>query len=139
MDKVITLLWLDDDFGNAAIRTENDDLLLKGYKIIGVRTPDEFDDIVKGDTSFDCLIIDVSLPVGNRLNVGASKKGMRTGLVLLEEIVQQQRFSNIPIVVYTIVKSDDIKYFCKEHNITYIDKGEAEPWTLSSELERILK
>lgn len=139
MEKMKKILWLDDDFGNAALRTEFDDLTMKGYQITGIRTPDEFDEISKGELDYCCFVIDVSLPVGTRLDVGASKKGMRTGIVLLNEILGNSKFSNIPMVVYTIVTSDEVTSYCQRNKIKYIDKGKAEPWTLSTEIENLLK
>lgn len=134
MDKIRKILWLDDDIDNASLRTEKTELSSRGYTIVGLSTPDDFDKAIKENVEFDCFIIDVSLPVGSRLDIGEAKKGLRTGLVLLKEIANMDKFSNVPIIVYTIVSDHEIKTYCREHNIIYIDKGNASPWTLLEEI-----
>ena len=139
MDEVIkkTILWLDDDFKTPALRTEKDELLRRNYSIIATDNPDAFMEALSKE-DFDCIVMDITLPLGSLIKPGEAKRGMRTGLVILNSIIANEELSSVPIVVYTIVEDQDVKEFCKKYNVLYISKLDAMPWTLAKQLDNLL-
>lgn len=132
------LIWLDDDFLSPALITEQTVLESRGYSITKAKNPDEFYDKCHAD-DYACIILDISLPLGSKISAGDAKKGMRTGLVVLDEIIKDESLKAIPKVVYTIVTGADVQLFCDEHDILYINKLDALPWTLADELDKLLE
>lgn len=138
MENVKTILWLDDDLSTPALRTEIDELLSRGFQIIPTENPDEFFTALKTG-GFSCIVLDITLPLGDSIETGEANGGMRTGLVLLQRIMESEKPSGVPIVVYTIVEDQDVIAFCKDNSIPYINKFEVLPKEFVNALENVFK
>ena len=132
-----TILWLDDDLSTPALGAEKYILLERGFRIIPVENPDDFfAALMKRD--YDCIILDISLPVGLSVDIADALGGMRAGMVLLRRLMEARESLSVPIVVYTMSDTQSVRSYCMNHNILYINKFDAYPWTLADQLEQLL-
>jgi CheY-like chemotaxis protein len=81
------LLVVDDD---SAQRTAIIELIGSGedVEIIAVGSSEEALELLDGDTSFDCMVLDLKLP-------------KMSGFALLERVKTDERYRGLPVIVYT--------------------------------------
>lgn len=143
-NKKIKVLWLDDDIENPALRTECMELEQRGYQIYKAPNPDVYDEFINSENEigcliFDCCILDISLPLGSISNSREAKKGMRTGFLLLKELLKNERYKDVPKVIYTIVEDKDIQSYCEQHGVKYINKEDCLPWIFADHIDNICR
>lgn len=135
------ILWIDDDVNNSELRPEKEELESRDCTIIPASTPDELLKIIKNRNvdMFDCIIVDISMPVGS-LDFDRAEAGTKTGLLLIEEI-EKSLFKNNKMVVYTIVKDSQVIEFCENSNprIPYWDKNDYLPDRFADEIINVIK
>ncbi len=50
--------------------------------------------------------------------------GMRTGRTLIRKIRESVSiYKDTPIIVYTVIGDDDVRQYCKDNNIPYLNKS----------------
>lgn len=114
------ILWIDDDINGPELLSERDALEEKGCNITPITHPDELQ--INVIPSFNCIIMDLFMPVGKKLSLQETKGGSRTGFVLLKKITE--KFPNSLIVIYTVFDIPEVKNYCnnKQH-ICYLSKS----------------
>ncbi len=48
--------------------------------------------------------------------------GMRTGIALIRKI-KESNYKDTPIMVYTVIGKDDVRQYCEDNNILYLNKS----------------
>jgi CheY-like chemotaxis protein len=120
------IVWVDDDIFTGALRAFVDEFNDNGINIEAVSNPDTFlESLHKND--FDCLIMDIMMPRGEKLSSAETLGGIHTGLKLLDEYLKVQ-YSK-PIVIFTILNDETVKIWAQEHNVPYKLKQNEVPET----------
>lgn len=139
MESVNRILWIDDDVKRLELSVDIDEFTDRGFIITQAENPDEFNEIIADRQDFQCIIVDISMPTGKHINFGEAKGGMRTGLIVLRQIVANEKLNDILKVAYTIVNDDEVISFCKENDIYYLDKGKYLSDSFVDRIEQLLK
>lgn len=64
---------------------------------------------------------------------------MRTGLIVLQQIVANEKLNDILKVAYTIVNDEEVISFCKKNGIYHLDKGKFLSDSFVDKIEQLLK
>ena len=128
------ILWIDDDVNNSELQTEKFELEKNDFIVVGKETPDAGFEVLKTDTNFRCIIVDISMPRGKNISFEEARGGMRTGLIILKRLLADTRLNNIKKIVYTVIDDGEIIKECENKNVLYIKKG-----CLSSEFLECIK
>ena len=118
------ILWVDDDIDRFALMADRDELESRGCKIImAPRSEDLLKVLREQILQIDCIIIDISMPIGE-LDMEEAKYGMRTGFALIKKIRESDSiYKDTPIIVYTVIGDDDVRQYCKDNDILYLNKS----------------
>lgn len=118
------ILWVDDDIDKFALMADRDELESRGCKIIKAPRPEDLLKVLREQIlQIDCIIIDISMPTGE-LDMKEADFGMRTGLALIRKIRESDSiYKDTPIIVYTVIGDDDVRQYCKDNNILYLNKS----------------
>ena len=119
------ILWIDDDINRFPLMPYIDEFKEQGFTIIGVENPDEIEEkLSSNNNDFLCIIVDISMPLGSKINSGEAIGGMQTGLVILKELVENANLNKIKKVVFTITDNSKVKTYCSTQNppIPYFQK-----------------
>lgn len=135
----VKILWLDDDIHRLKLQPYIDELEDNDFEIIKVSNPDDIDEMISENSEIKCIIIDISMPTGKNIDVNEAKKGMRTGLFVLKKLNERSDLNNIQKVVFTIVSDEDVRKYCENYKIPYLNKQECLTDSFVSELKSILK
>lgn len=122
MAKVKKILWIDDDLRRPELSIDIDEFNENGFEIIIADNPDECSEIIAKRHDFECIIIDISMPLGKSIDFGEAKGGMRTGLIVLKNLVNNKKLKKIQKIVYTIADDDEVRDYCEDNNIPYLRK-----------------
>ena len=141
MEQVKKILWIDDDINRSPLMPFVDEFKEKGYAIVKAENPDEGFEIVSRQHDFLCIIVDISMPLGESIPFGEAKGGMQTGIVILKRLIDNPNLKNVKKVVFTIVDDADARAFCKSSTppIPYIQKHKFFTDTFVKEIEGIIK
>lgn len=137
--EVIKILWIDDDINRQALRPYIDEFSESGIYITKASNPDESFIKLQENNDFDCIIVDISMPYGERIKSEDAKGGMQTGLIVLQNLVADNELSKIPKVVFTIVTNPDVRKYCEDNNIPYLEKQEYYSHSFVQKIRQILK
>lgn len=118
-EKQKSILWIDDDINNPELASDRDALEERNCNITPVTSPDEFK--LESIPSFDCIIIDLSMPVGKKLNLAETRYGSRTGFVIIKKI--KEKYSNSKLIVYSVFDVPEVRSYCNENGIHYWNKS----------------
>lgn len=117
------ILWVDDDIYNPELLPDWI-ALEQECNIIGFDNPDSFLDHINNKQndfeSIHCIIIDLSMPLGKGIKKDVSR-GTAVGQILLEK-VKKTKYKDVLTVVYTITDNNNVKEYCRIHNIPYLKK-----------------
>ena len=138
MDQMKKILWIDDDVRRPELSVDIDEFNENGFEIIKADNPDECNEIISQRQDFECIIIDISMPTGKNINFGEAKGGMRTGLIILKQLVNNEKLNDIQKVVFTIVDDEDVRSYCEENNIPYLSKRKFLSDTFVERIKHIL-
>ena len=118
------ILWVDDDIDRCALTADRDELESRGCKIIKASRPEDLLKVLHEQTlQIDCIIVDISMPTGE-LDMKEADYGMRTGRTLIRKIRESVSiYKDTPIIVYTVIGDDDVRQYCKDNNIPYLNKS----------------
>jgi CheY-like chemotaxis protein len=138
MDTIKKILWIDDDINRFSLMPYIDEFNEQGFTIIRVENPDEIGEkLSSNNNDFLCIIVDISMPPGEKISFGDAKGGMQTGLVILKELVEKTDLK-AKKVVFTIVENAEVREYCKNKQIPYLQKHKYFTDTFVREIEEIL-
>ncbi|MDR1340283.1 MAG: hypothetical protein LBK58_09565 [Prevotellaceae bacterium] len=122
--QVKKILWIDDNVNRYSLMPYIDELNEKGFTIVKAENPDESDDILSKQKDFLCIIVDISMPLGEKIPFGEAKGGMQTGLVILKKLVEDKALDNVKKIVFTIVDNAEVREYCNSQTpkIRYLEK-----------------
>jgi len=131
------ILWIDDDINDARLMPYADEFEGQGFTIVGVDNPDDIEETLSlNKNNFLCIIVDMAMPFGNKLNYGETKGGLLTGLTVLKELVENVKLNGVKKVVFTITDDSEVKVYCKKQQIPYFQK---QKYSTSELVEQIRK
>lgn len=122
----VKIIWVDDDINRSELRADKEELMERGCEIISIPNTDAFLEILKenqGNSDCDCIILDLSMPVGNEFKPEDAAYGSRTGLLLMKKIRENFIFHNVKIIVFTIVESEELEKECRKADALYLKKA----------------
>lgn len=120
MEENYKVLWIDDDVNGPELMSERDALKEKNCQVTPITNPDDFD--IDTISDCNCVIVDLSLPTGNKLTLQQTRGGSRTGLCILKELKKEH--PEIKTVVYTVFDIPEVKIYCREQKIKYLNKSD---------------
>ena len=123
MEKKYKILWIDDDVNNPELVSERDALEELGGEITPVTNPDDFE--IDTVPLYDCIIIDLFMPIGTKLSEEETKNGTRTGFVLLKMI--KKEYPQTKTIMYSVFDAPDLREYCINNNIPYWEKSSVMP------------
>lgn len=133
--KNYNILWIDDDVDNPELASEVDALKEKGCVITAVTNPDALQ--INLIPSFDCCIIDLSLPVGKKLTLSETQNGSRTGFVLLKKI--KEKHPTAKTIVYSVFEAPKVTKYCQDNNIPCWNKSQYLADDFAKDVIKIIK
>ena len=135
----IKILWIDDDINRMALKPYIDEFYDNGIKIIPAESPDESDKILSEQKDFQCIIIDLSMALGENINCGEAKSGMMTGLIVLKKLIANTELDKIKKIVFTIVPDTaEVQGYCNANNVYYLRKRDHMTDTFVEEIKKII-
>jgi len=142
------ILWIDDDINRFALMPYVDEFQSRGYEIDKAENPDEINNILEHTLSQDgaildlsvlrSIIVDVSMPTGVHIKYGEAKGGLQTGFVVLKKLVDNPRFDSVKKIIFTIVDNPEVRRYCKENDIEYLEKRNFLSDTFVDKVEEII-
>ena len=118
----VKILWIDDDIFRLKLRPYIDEFHDNGFEIVGVANPDDIEKSLAENADIKCIIVDISMPTGKDIDVGESKMGMRTGLLVLKKLNENPNLTAIKKVVFTIVTDEHVQAYCESNGIKCLQK-----------------
>jgi CheY-like chemotaxis protein len=113
-----------------------DEMEDEGYHVLRARTPEEmWSSLQDNFQNIYGIIMDIMLPTGENIDANKSKMGILTGLVLLDQIRQNDGYSKIPLLIFTILSDQTVIDWSKKHNVCQLKKQETFPDKLVKALE----
>jgi DNA-binding NarL/FixJ family response regulator len=135
----VKILWIDDDLDRLKLRPYLDRFEDANIEIIKVANPDDIDSAIAANSDIQCIIVDISMPTGEEIDVKESKQGMRTGLFVLKKLNANDNLKPIKKIVFTIVSDDEVSNYCKSNNIPCEKKQEYTSGTFVEYVKRATK
>jgi len=135
----VKILWIDDDISRLKLQPYLDEFEESGFEIIPVENPIDLDSTIDSNKDIQCIILDISMPTGENIDVSESKKGMRTGLLILKKLIENTNLNHIKKVVFTIVGDDEVHNYCKSKQILHLKKQDYFPDTFVEKIKEIIK
>jgi CheY-like chemotaxis protein len=133
------ILWVDDDIIEA-LRAYADELSDASYKVIMARNVDEmWSALETAYKDISLIIMDVLMPTGNRVDSEESRAGQRTGLVLIKRIKEHDSYKKIPIMIFTVVSSQETFAWAKDNDIPVFKKQDVLPAGLLSIVQKLVE
>jgi len=142
------ILWIDDDINRFALMPYVDEFQDRGYDIDKVENPDEINNILEQNPIPDgiivdlCMpmgiIVDVSMPTGKNIGYGEAKGGLQTGFVVLKRLMANPQLNNVKKIIFTIVDNPEVRRYCEENGIEYLEKRNFLSDTFVNKVEEII-
>ncbi len=131
------IVWVDDEIETSILEPYVEEFIDNGIDIIKVKNVDGLMGVLKKEAqdSLSAILVDIIMPPGH-LNYSETKGGLRTGIVVLNEILKENALRNIPKVVVSNVDDANVDEFCQKHEILYIKKYE---YFANTFVERIIE
>jgi len=131
------ILWVDDDL-QITLKPFMDEVREDGYELFMVQNPDEMWKILETRrTEIDAIIMDIMLPTGNTVDSAEARMGVITGLLILKKLKQNDDYSSIPVIIFTILSDQEVMEWAKKNNITYLQKQVTSPLELLSQVNKL--
>lgn len=122
MEQIKKILWIDDDINRFPLMPYIDEFNEKGFVILKAEDPDESEKILSIEHDFLCIIVDISMPLGESIQFGEAKGGMQTGLVILKKLIDNPKLNDVKKVVFTITDDAEVRDYCNKQQISYMQK-----------------
>ena len=124
-DKSKTILWIDDEINTSSLRPYLDEFGENGVSIVKVKNLDALNHIIDSVwSSLSVIILDIIMPPGENIGLNRAKGGLQTGLIVLENLLNDERLNNVPKIVFSNINVFEIKAFCKKNNIPILRKSD---------------
>ena len=130
----IKILWIDDEINCPKLRPYLDEFEDNDFEIIKAPNPDDVESAIASHRDIQCIIVDILMATGTRIDVNESKKGMLTGLFVLQTLN-----NSIKKVVFTIRSNDEVRKYCESEQIPYLKKQDYIASTFVAEIKKIIK
>ena len=118
------ILWIDDD--RLYIRPLIDDLIDLGHEVSQApNIVDGYQKLRDGSQLFGLVILDIMMPARGEFQTDEANGGLRTGLVFLSKLQEEQPDLLEKILVVSIVRDADAVKKTKEFGVSYIFKSVA--------------
>ncbi|KAA6335362.1 hypothetical protein EZS27_016400 [termite gut metagenome] len=134
----IKILWIDDDINRQVLKPYIDEFEENGFAIIGVANPDEIENKLNLMQNLKCIILDISMPYGTKIDPVEAKQGIKTGLIVLQQLVNNLSLKNIKKVVFTITDNDEVRDYCDKNVIDYLEKKSFMAGTFVDRIKKII-
>ncbi len=119
--KNFSIMWIDDNINDPELIPDRESLEERGCHITPVENADDALIYTNTTQQFDCIIIDLSMPIGKKLNLEETRFGTRTGLILTKKIKEKHPESKI--IIYSVFNVQEIYEYCqKNKGIYYLSK-----------------
>ena len=117
------IVWIDDDIDKPVLRPYVDEFEENNFEVIKVKEIDNYLSILKNEAqrALSAILVDINMPTGH-LDFRKTRGGLRTGLIILENILKENTLNNIPLIVFTNVDDVAVNVFCKDRSIPYLKK-----------------
>ena len=123
MENKKRIVWIDDDIDTPILRPYVDEFEDNNFEVIKIKDINNFMDILKKEAknSISAILVDILMPP-QYLDFSETRGGLRTGIVVIKHILNEEELKGIPIVAFTIVDDTEINNFCKGNSIPCIEK-----------------
>ena len=131
------ILWVDDDT-MSALDSFIDDITDGGWDISLAQNPDEMWKILESsEKPINCIIMDIMLPTGESIDPIASKMGITSGLELIKQLKNNEKYYNIPIIIFTIVDDPELSKYADDCEIPILKKQDVFQEDLIEEIKNL--
>ena len=133
------IVWIDDDINTPILRPYVDEFEENNFEIIKVSGIENLiSDLKKeAEKTLSAILIDIIMPP-QHLDFRKTRGGLTTGVVIIEDILEDVSFKNIPIIVVTNVDDVAINDYCKEKDICCIEKKDYFSDSFVSKIDEII-
>lgn len=117
------IAWIDDNINTSILEPYVDEFIDNGIEIVKIKTVMGLMETLKKElqNSLFAILVDIIMPSEN-YDDGKTRGGLRTGLLVLEEILNEASLKNIPIIAVTNVDDNELNKFCEKHSIPRLKK-----------------
>lgn len=117
------IAWIDDNINTPILEPYVDEFIDNGIEIVKIKTVKGLMETLKKElqNSLSAILVDIIMPPEN-YDDGRTRGGLRTGLLVLEEILNEASLKNIPIIAVTNVDDNELNKFCEKHSIPRLKK-----------------
>jgi len=130
------ILWVDDD--SITLRAYIDELEEAGYKVVMAKDPDEmWSKLSLYDSLVNAIIMDILMPTGNQIDSQEAEMGYSTGLILLNQLQDNELYKNIPVVIVTILTAQKVVEWARVHGVPFLNKHMTSPEELLEKLNEL--
>lgn len=129
------IVWVDDDINTGVMRAILDEFRDNGVEVETIDNPDKFLEILDR-SDYDCLVMDVLMPVGQKMSTDETENGLATGIALLKRFLEKQR--KIPVVICTIRNDDVVRLFARDHKIPHVTKQDFNSRELYNHIQEVV-
>ena len=104
----MTILWVDDDIETGVMKAYVDEFRDNNIEVITIDNPDQFLKTFEY-IKHDILIMDVMMPIGDKLNKESTNSGYSTGLELIKNT--EKKIKNNSVIIFSILNTEKIKQY----------------------------
>lgn len=115
--KNYNIMWIDDNINDPELIPDRESLEEMGCHITPVENADAALIYTNTIQQFDCIIIDLCMPLGKKLNTKETRFGTRTGLILTKRIKEKHPESKI--IIYSVFNAQDVSEYCRNNSGIY--------------------
>ena len=117
------IVWIDDDINTPILSPYIDEFEENNFEVIKIESCENFLPILKieAEKSLSAILVDIIMPP-RQLDFRKTRGGLRTGLLVLEDILNDNSLIKIPIVVLTNGDDEEVTNYCMEKKIPYLKK-----------------
>lgn len=118
------IIWVDDNINTRVLEPYVDEFEDNEVEIIKVKSVASLPEILKNEVqkSLSAILVDIIMPSEN-LDFGETDGGLRTGIVVLNNILKDDTLKNIPIIAVTNVDDVKVRDYCEANRIPCLKKS----------------
>lgn len=134
------IVWIDDEINTLLLKPYVDAFEDNNFEVIKIETIDNLLPILKieAEKSLSAIIVDIIMPP-RHLDFSETEGGLRTGIVIIKDLLKEDFLKSIPIVVLTNVNDVAVNVFCKHRSISCLKKKDYFSDEFVLEIEEIIK
>lgn len=121
------IVWVDEEINSFILRPFIDELQDNGFVIIKINRAEDVINTLRNeaDDSLSAIIVDIIMPPGEHYSRRKTDSGLRTGYLIIDDIMKEGIFKNVPIIVFSSIEDPEqslakkinnssVFYFCKK-------------------------